>query len=155
MFGKLKQALGIGGLKVSIQAPGQISRSDAAITGTVAITAKSDQLVETVAVKFFEEYATGRDDAQKEQQFTLGEQEISGAFEMKAGETKTLDFSLPFQFLNSDNDDLKGKGGVYGAIGKMGKFAANEKSAYKLQALVDVKGTFLDPDATIDIKVIG
>jgi len=73
---------------------------------------------------------------------------------MKAGEVKTIPFSMPFQMHKSSNDKLAEKGGVLGTIGKMGKWADDQKSSFKFKAEVDVKGASLDPSDHIELKMI-
>lgn len=58
------------------------------------------------------------------------------------------------ELIKSNADSLKEKGGALGALGKMGKFANNEKSSYFVDATVDVKSAFLDPSDKKDIKLV-
>lgn len=150
-FAKIKQMLGIGTIKVTLKAPGTFKTDDGKIEGTVNLVAKSDQTVVSLVVELQEEFTTGRGDDEKTKTFDIGKVKLDG-FDMKAGETKDVPFTLHFSYAKSDNEALAEKGGVLGGIGKLGAFAAAEKSAFKLTATCDVKGASLDPNDILDIK---
>lgn len=154
-FSKIKQFAGIGTLDVKVQGPAEFSASTTKLDGTVYITAKSEQQVLSITVELREEFRTGRDDDKKEQRFVLGSQRFGEQFTMKEGETRTLPFSLPVAFRKSANAQLQDRGGLMGGIGKLGAWAADEKSTYKLHCEVDVKGTSLDPSGEQDLKLVG
>jgi len=153
IFSKIKQFLGIGTIKVSIKAPGTFKTEDGKIEGTINLVAKSDQVVESLVIRLDEEFTTGRGDDKKTKTYEIGKMKLAG-FEMKAGETKDVPFSLEFSYAKSSNEELAGKGGVLGGIGKLGSMASGEKSEFKLWATCDVKGASLDPNDFIEIKRI-
>ena len=155
IFSKIKQFAGIGTLDVTVQMPAQFQASDEAVAGTLHITAKSDQSIISIKLALEEKFESGRDDDKKTKLFTLGSLHLNEPFEMKAGEQKSLPFTVPFQLRQSDNDKLKGKGGLMGGIGKLNAWAAAEKASYSLKAEVDVRGTSLDPGATVPLKLVG
>lgn len=151
---KIKNMLGIGGVSVKLQAPNQVSKSDALIKGVVTLSTKSEQEVLTLKIKFIEEYSTGRGDDEKTKEIKLGSLSIPCNLTIKPGEIKEIPFSLPFEVSNSNADDLIAKGGGMGALGKMAKFANKEKSEYFLEAEADVKSASLDPSDKKEIKLI-
>ncbi len=153
-FAKVKQFMGIGTLDVKLQVPGQFRATDTTIEGTLHIVAKSDQSIIKIDIELTEEFQTGRDEEKREKSFKLGSLHLSKPFDMKTGETKEVPFSLPFHLIKSSNDQLKEKGGFMGTVGKMGAWADNEKSSFKLEATVDVKGATLDPSDKMDMKLI-
>ena len=153
-LGKIKNKLGIGGVKVSLQVPGQVSKEDTSVDGKVTLTTKSEQEVLTLTVKFIEEFTKGRGDDESTKEFELGVVNIPVNITIKPGETKEIPFTLPFKFLNSNADDLKEKGGALGALGSAAKFANKEKSEYHIDAEADVKSAVLDPSDEKDIKVV-
>lgn len=153
-FQGIKNKLGIGGVKVQLQVPGQVSKTDSSVDGVVILTTKSEQEIVTVMVKFIEEYTTGRGDDEKTKEFELGVVSLPGNFTIKPGETKEIPFNLPFQFAKSNADSLKEKGGALGALGSVAKFANKEKSEYFIDAEADVKSAALDPSDNKEIKVV-
>lgn len=153
-FTKVKNFLGIGGVKVSLQVPGQISKEEKVVQGKVNLTAKSDQHLLSFKVILFEEFTSGRGDDEKTRRFELGEYKVDLNEEMQAGTDKTIAFELPFKILKSSNEELSEKGGMLGGLGKLAKFADNEKSAYFIEAEVDVKGTALDPSDRKEVAIV-
>ncbi|MGB0888339.1 MAG: sporulation protein [Vicingaceae bacterium] len=153
-FNTIKNKLGIGGVKVELQVPGQVKKEEASVDGKVILTTKSEQEIVTITVKFIEEFTTGRGDDEKTKEFELGVLNLPGNFTIKPGERKEIPFTLPFTLQNSNADDLKEKGGALGALGSVAKFANKEKSAYKIDAEADVKSAALDPSDDKDIKVV-
>lgn len=153
-FQTIKNKLGIGGVKVTLQAPGNASKAEGKVEGKVVLTTKSDQDVVSITVKMIEEFTTGRGDDKKTKTFTLGETKITEGFTIKTGETKEVAYTLPFSALKSSNEELAEKGGALGAIGKLGAFASNEKSEYFVVAEADVKSAALDPSDKKSIRLV-
>lgn len=153
-FQNLKNKLGIGGVKVSLQVPGQVAKDAGTVEGKIILTTKSEQEIVSFKVKMVEEYTTGRGDDKKTKEYELGTTTGTCGFTLKPGETKELTFSLPFSIIKSSNDELKEKGGAMGALGKLGSFADNEKSKYFVDADVDVKSAALDPSDKKEIKFV-
>ncbi|MBX2828599.1 MAG: sporulation protein [Flavobacteriaceae bacterium] len=151
---KFKDKLGIGGVKVELKVPGQVAKDSGIIEGTVVLTTKSEQEVVDITVQLLEEYATGRGDDKEEKEFELGEVKIPGGFSIAPGDTKEVPFSLPFNLVKSNADDLKEMGGALGTLGKLGKFANNEKSSYFVDAECDVKSAALDPSDKKEVKLV-
>ncbi|HUM53339.1 MAG TPA: sporulation protein [Chitinophagales bacterium] len=153
-FSKIKQALGIGTISVKINAPGQLNAADGKLKGSLFLTAKSDQKVKKMEVKLEEEQTTGRGDNKKIQTYTIGSWNDNSMFEMKTGETKTVEFEFPVQVYKSSTDQLAEKGGMLGGLGKMAKFADDTRSEFKVCAIVDVDGAKLDPSDSCNINII-
>ena len=152
---KIKQVLGIGGVKVQVQAPEQIPRVDVgSFQGSVKLIAKSDQEILGVTVSLVEEWTTGRGDDQQTKEFELGTTELEQAFALTKGETRILPFQLDFALIKSNAEQLADAGGALGAMGKFAKFAGGEKSKFKVRAEADVKGTLLDPSGEADIRLV-
>ena len=150
-FGKIKQFFGIGTVKVTATVPGSFSVDDPTISGTVELLAKSDQEVVSVEVKFEEKWSTGRGEEKTTKTFELGKQKFPG-FTMKAGETKKIDYTVPFTYSKSSNDRMAENGGIVGGLGKLSKFADAEKSTFHIVATCDVKGATFDPNDVKEVK---
>jgi hypothetical protein len=150
----IKNKLGIGGVKVELQVPGQVAKTASIISGKVILTTKSEQEVTGIAISLKEEYTTGRGNDKKTKEFTLGELKFPVSFTLKPGDTKEIPFDLNFSLIKSNNDDLRERGGAMGALGSMAAFANAEKSEYSVEAHVDVKSAALDPMDKKDIKLV-
>ncbi len=153
-FGKLKQGLGIGTIKVELQIPGQVAKADGQVQGKLTMTAQSDQHVQSIKFRFVESYMTGRGEEQKTEEYELGTLVLDTPFDMKKDETKSVDFTLPFQFAASSNQALAEQSGVLGALGKAAVLARAERSEYHVKAVVDCQGVALDPSASKSIRLV-
>ncbi len=153
-FSKIKNTLGIGGVKVDLHVPGQVDKTSGTIAGKVVLTTKSEQEIVDIKIKVMEKYTTGRGEEKVSREFELGKIHVPDRFSIKPGETKEVPFSVPFTMLKSENDKFAEKGGALGALGKMGKFANAEKSYFTVVADVDVKAAALDPSDKKAIKMV-
>lgn len=154
-FDKIKQFFGIGTVSVKLNVvPATFKATETELKGTLVITGKSDQEIESVEVEFKENWSKGKDDDKQEKTFTLGQFKLNQPFSIKKDEVKTIEFSIHYEMIKSDNDKLKEKGGVLGGLGKVGSFLDNEKSEYELVATVDVKGATFDPNDILSMKKI-
>ncbi|HLD21901.1 MAG TPA: hypothetical protein VJB65_03305, partial [Patescibacteria group bacterium] len=78
LFDKLKQVVGIGGVKVTLTVPSAIQKSALNFSGTVTLTSKSDQHIKQVTVNLEErrlKKSGGTEQILKE--YTLGNVEIA------------------------------------------------------------------------------
>lgn len=153
-FDNIKNKLGIGGVSFTIDIPGQVSAEEGKIDGKLQLTTKSDQKVLNIKVKVYEEHTSGRGNEKKTKEYDLGKQEIVGNFDIKTGEQKIIEFSVPFKIVKSSHQELAEKGGALGALGKMASFASDEKFAYYVKAEVDVESAVLDPVEKKEFRVI-
>ena len=153
-FQTIKNKLGIGGVKISINVPGQISIEGGKVAGKFTLTSKSDQEISEMEVKLIEKYTTGRGEDKTTNEFTLGNQKFNKMITIKSGNSLEHAFDFDFNMLKSNNDELAAKGGLVGGIGKLGKFASNEKSEYWVSVDVDVKAAVLDPSEEVNIKLV-
>jgi len=143
--------LNIGGVKVKIQDLNpRISRAGNQITGKVLLTSKGDKHVLKLTYKFIMQKTTGRGEDRKTKEFTLAQTALTEPFDIKTGESRTLDFSIPYALEKS----LKDAGGVLGTVGKLGAFAVGEKEEYFVVAECDVKGTALDPSDKVEVTIV-
>lgn len=147
----VKGWLNIGGVKVKLrQVDMQVPKAGSELKGKVDLTSKGDKHVLKVLYKFMMERSTGKGEDKKTEETVLGETRMNEPFDIKTGETKTLDFAINYRI----PDTLKDKSGVLGAVGKLGAFAASEKLEYYVVAECDVKGTALDPSDKVRVTVV-
>lgn len=140
----------IGGVKVRLDGVEPTIRTGAhQLPGKAILTAKNDKQVLSVTCKVINEQKYKEDGEEKTKTVTLGEQLFAEGFEIKAGETKEIDFVIDYQL----KEELAHKGGMLGAVGKLGAFAAGSSSSYSVVAECDVKGTMMDPSASESLKV--
>lgn len=134
MFARVKQFLGIGGVTVSLNVPPSAPVDGSEISGTVTLTARSDQHITRVTIKMIEEYTTERGEDRKVRTYELGCVRFDQVFDMKPGDVKEIPFKLPYQLSN-----VQEPGG---------------KPAYFIKAEAGVQGTFLDSTDKKDIRLV-
>ena len=154
MFGKLKQAFGIGTVKVVLDIPTTANKTNAALQGTIQLEAQSEQSIQDITVKLIEYYSKGRGSEKRTREFDLGKITLSDAFEMKNGDVKEVKFTLPYQVRKSGNDQLKEYGGALGTLGKLGSMVDAETSEYVVFASLSVKGAVVGPSDRKNINLV-
>ena len=153
----IKNKLGIGGVSVELQVPGQVPKSSDRLACKAILTSKSDQFLVRLDAKLIEEWTTGRGDEKKTKEIFIDSYSIQFEEEIKTGERKEVEFSISLENLNkikSNNQELAEKGGALGALGKLGSFASNEKSEFFVVVDVDVKSATLDPSDKKPVKFV-
>jgi hypothetical protein len=148
----VKKWFGIGGAKVELKTPTALAKDAKTTSGTFTITTKSEVTITSMEVVFEEKYTKGSGDNKTVKEFEWGKTEWNETFVLKAGETKTVDFTVAFERPLSSTQAMADKGGVMGGIGKAASFLSNEKSQYYVKASIDVKGAVLDPSATVEVS---
>ncbi len=170
-FNKIKQGLGIGTLQAELNVPGQISGTSGRFEGDFILTAKSDQQIKEVKVKFemvrHWDETKHRTDSQghpenytshETQSFELGNFNDKTPFAMKASEARTIHFAIPFQPINLQGpaDAMIAQGGIGGVLGTLAKLSSNirnERFEYRVEGKVDLKDVAIDPKDTKNIFV--
>ncbi len=156
MFGKMKQFLGFVGIEVQLDAPTTIPKDVTTVEGKVRVIAKANQSISHVTVELTEHWEEGEVSQNNHQSrtYSLGKVEVSQAFDIQDGEFKEFPFTLSFQRRLSLTQQMSEKKGVLGALGKAAAFADNERSTYRINAVADVKGAALDPNAGHNIRFV-
>lgn len=165
-FSKIKQGLGIGTMDAKLNVPQQVAAASGQFQGEFILTAKNDQLVQEVditleMVRRWEVSRSHRDSnghihhttEHKSETYGLGSTTEQVPFEVKAGEVKTIAFSIPFQPFNPQDvlkaPEQSGVSKVLGVIADMASGRRNERVTYQVRGKVDLKGVALDPN---DVK---
>lgn len=150
VWGKIKGWLNIGGVKVKVEdVEPSIFVGNNTMTGKAVLTAKDAKEVLSIKCKVVHERTEKVDGEEETETTILGQEDFLEGFQMAAGETKEIPFSVEYHL----EEKMKHMGGVAGAVGKLGSFAMGKKDAYSLIVECDVKGTVLDPSDQVDLKV--
>jgi sporulation-control protein spo0M len=138
---KIKQGLGIGTAKVELMDVETYFPKDAKeITGTVILTAKSEQKVKSVKVGLFEKTTSTVGNETREQRREIQSVVVAEAFDLKADESRKLPFTMPV--------DLGGKLSIALFGGTLEISASSgSKPVYEVVATADLEGVALDPTA--------
>jgi hypothetical protein len=146
----IKGWLNIGGIKLKIDGLNQVIPKDGKkITAKVSLSAGSDKTITKVISKLLLKRTAGHAADRETKEYTIAEAVVSGPFELKAGESRSLDLNLEYSLARR----LKDLGGVLGGIGKLAALAMGEKDAYFVLVQADVKGTALSPSTSIRVTV--
>ncbi len=140
-FKKIKQGLGIGTARVELMDVETYFPKDAKeITGTVILTAKSEQKVKSVKVSLMEKTTSTVGNETREQRREIQSVVAAEAFDLKADESRKLPFTMPV--------DLGGKLSLNLFGGTLEISASSgSKPVYEVVATADLEGVALDPSA--------
>ncbi len=153
-FQKVKEKLGIGGVKLELEIPGQASKSEGEIKGKVILTTKREEEVIHLEVELRETHTKGKGEHKRIKNYTLGKVKVDAGFTIKPGESKEIEFNLPFKAAIDNNDALQKMGGALGMLGKAGSMLSDESFDYRVHAMVDVKSAALDPNRIQEIRLV-
>jgi hypothetical protein len=151
IFGKIKQFLGIGTIKMELDMQPTVDLDSKLLTGKLKITGKSDQTIKEIELSFDEDFSTGKGDDKSSSKLNWGKMTLQG-FDIKKDEVKEIEFELPFSYAKSSNEAMADKGGVVGGLGKVGSFLDGEKQKYEITATASVKGVTLLPLVSKELK---
>lgn len=153
MLGKVKDILGIEGVKMEIICPEVIPAGINKIDGMIKLTTVREQIVKSLEIKLIEKYARGRKDKRLIDEYVLGEFVINKAITVRPGEEQIVDFSLEFVRAKSPMDKLQEDSIVYKGLISVAKFFKKVKSTHRIEGSAKVKGTKLNPVMKRSIKL--
>ena len=147
MLGKLKNYLGIEGVKISITLDDPILKSEKAIFGHVVLHSLSDQVVQAIDLKFIERYQRGRKEEKLIDEYELGSMVLADPVAIKKNQEIKIPFTLNYYPVQSEVDKFADENIVNKGLAYIAKSLKGVKSEYRLIAKAKVKGTTLDPIA--------
>lgn len=150
---KIKKAFGFAGVKVSLEAPGTISRDGGTISGIVKIKSGSDRHIFEIDVYLEELRTTGSGKNEQMHNFDLGEWRDETEFDIKAGETIEVPFTLNYS-LAGHGSEQGAAGGYFVDPGGTGDMALPEKSGFFLNAVIDVEGDAFDLNTSKELALV-
>lgn len=148
----VKSWFNVGGVKLVLMVPPSFEEASQTIKGTIKLSSKSDKHINKIVVQLEETFSQGRGESQTQRDYIWGEKEISGPMDIKTGEEKTLEFSLPFTPVKSNNEKMADQNGVIGVIGKTAVFVDGMKSTFRVKAFADVQGTAFGPVDSKEVR---
>lgn len=145
MLKKVKNWLGIEGVKLELILPEKIKETSGVVEGSIRFYSMNQQTVNHIKVTLIERFSRGRKKEKMTDEYRLGEITLNNEIEIPEEGIVTIDFNLPFQPLKSDMDVLEDRNLIYKGLVKMAKSISAVKSEYYIQAEASVKGTALNP----------
>lgn len=139
----------IGGVKIKFKdLDTNIPRAGTALTLSVELLARGERHVNAVHVKLVKEQTKKKEDGKQTKEKVLGEASQAVNVDLKAGESRVLDFQLPYTFEKGLKESMVGLagGGITGGLASMAAdFATGTKEEYHLVAEADVDGALWEP----------
>ena len=145
MIRKVKNWLGIEGVKVELELPESFSLDAQKINGKVVFLSKTEQEVTRLKINLVERYSRGRGDAKKIDEYLLGSIELEDPIVVPAEQPIEMDFTLPFDAIRSEMDQYASRNFLLKGLVKTAKWVSKVKSVYFVIAEAKVKGVALDP----------
>ena len=151
MLKKVKNWLGIEGVKVTLETPETFVLKNGVVSGMFTITSLSEQQVKGVKVTLVEKYTRGRRKSKLIDEYLLGEMYLP--FEQLVDKDKEIveRFELEFDTIQSPIDKFGNKNPLYKGIAGLARILKNAKSKYYLSIEVDVIGNKLKPYDKVEI----
>ena len=153
MIKKVKNWLGIEGVKVEMELPDEVDKKQGLLEGKVIFYSKTSQEVTGLRIKLVERYARGRGEDKKIDEYALGQIELNDALQIPADKPISLNFSLNFEALTSEMDNYANRNFIFRGLVKTAKWASAVKSNYYVIAEATVKGVALDPFVKLPIQL--
>jgi hypothetical protein len=145
MFGKVKHWLGIEGVKLELLIPEEIDRNTSILNGKIRLASQNQQEVTQIKVVMIEKYTRGRGSEKRIDEYELGSITLRRNIEVPAEGAVEIDFSLPFELMDSEMDQIQRSNFLIGGVVKGLKLLEKVKSIYRIDAEAKVKGVALNP----------
>jgi len=155
MLGKVKDILGIEGVKIELICPEVIPDGIDKIEGIIKLTTVREQEVKRIDIKLIEKYARGRKEKKLIDEYVLGEFMTETSIKVIPGQEHLLDFVLDFTRAKSPMDKMQDDSIIYKGLISVAKFFKKVKSTHRIEGIANVKGTKLDPNFKKPIQIRG
>lgn len=153
MFNRAKKFLGAIDLKIEIKPSGDFYKVGGQVGVFVELRCNSELHIKSATLRLVQVLTRGRGDDAKTEEIVLGQKTTDEAFDLHKDRMHELFFLLVYQRSDTDIEQLGQRGGVAGAVGRLGAWADNAQSEYYLQLDVDVADVFLDPRQKMKINI--
>lgn len=145
MIGKVKQWLGIEGVKLEVQIPEGQALANGSLRGKVILQSKHDQTITGIRIVLIERYGRGRGEDRLVDEYQLGEVSLNESFNIAAEQQIEKEFQLTFAALESAVDAWGNRNIVNQQLAKAARWLRNAGSTYRVEAEAKVKGVGLNP----------
>ena len=145
IFKKVKDWLGIEGVKVALAVEETFKLKEKVIKGSYSISSQSDQYIESVQLILKEKYSRGRRKSKLIDEYVLNESSTKIGEAIAVDQVITREFEMPFNSLKSGIEKWGDKNILYKGVTSVVKVLKNAKSTYSLTVEVTVKGNKLKP----------
>ncbi len=167
LFGKLKENINHGGVKLQLQAPASASMSDANVPVTVSVTATDQQhnierISVTIKAKSINQTFSNpeNNNSIQHQEHTIARSEYSQPFVLMPGETKSVNISIAMSQGQAAVAQMPGGGGVAQVVGAFQKLQAISETLsgvswqYFIEASAKLEGVTFGPSHEQPIEIL-
>lgn len=151
MIRKVKDWLGIEGVKIELEVPETFTLKNGSLSGSYKISSLSDQFVVGVKLILKEKYTRGRRKSKLIDEFVIGESEMVVNQSIDKENVIVNSFELNFNAIQSPMDRFGDKNPIYSGLSSIAKLLKNAKSKYYLIGEVTVKGNKLQPYDKVEL----
>ena len=145
MLKKVKNWLGIEGVKLELALPQELNAELRELNGLVRLSSQHPQTVEYIKIVLIERYQRGRGEDQLTDEYELGTAELHQQIRVPAEGTVEIPFRLPFVRARSGLDKIAGRNVFYRGLAGVAKWAGAVASTYRVEAEAKVVGVALNP----------
>jgi hypothetical protein len=145
MIGKVKQWLGIEGVKLEILVPSGQQLASKHLQGRIRLQSMHPQTVTGIRIVLIERYTRGRGEERLIDEYELGSTTIDKTFTVEPDQHIELVFDLPFQRLDSEVDRWGRRNVVNRQLARAARWLRNAESQYRVEAEAKVEGVALNP----------
>ena len=146
MLGKVKQWLGIEGVKLELLLPPDFSPRQGSLSGRIRLSSKHPQTVAAIKIVMVEKYSRGSDEGQLVDEYELGREIITDLIEVPGeGIPLELPFRIVFDPVNSPVDAFGDRNPLFGGLAWAAKKLRRVSSEYRIEAEAQVQGVGLNP----------
>ena len=151
MLKRVKNWLGIEGVKMEIETADRIRLRDGVVKGTIIFQSLQEKTITKIRFKLVEKYFRGRGRNKLIDEYILGKLEIDKAYTIQANGQLLMDFKLLFTPKESPMDEYGRNLLLRGPVA-IAKALKGARSKYRLEVEAKVQGTALNPIAQKEIR---
>ena len=144
MISRLKNILGIEGVKIDIVAPDILDLSDEMLEFELHFHTKSEQLIESVNMRLIEKYKRGWGNSKLIDEYILFDETEDIQLSISPDERFTVPLSVDFSYTKSPVEKL-GDNILLRPISKLALLTKRAGSSFRLEVTASVKGVKMNP----------
>jgi hypothetical protein len=145
MIGKVKQWLGIEGVKLELDIPEGQALANESLKGRIRLQSMHPQTVTGIRIVLIERYSRGRGEERLIDEYELGSMELADTFEVHPDTPVEKTFHLAFKPVESDVDRWGNRNFVNRRIANAARWLRKAQSQFRVEAEAKVKGVALNP----------
>ena len=145
MFKKVKKWLGIEGVKLELILPEKVKETDGIVHGKIRFSSMNNQTVDAVRVVMVERFSRGRKKEKLTDEYKIGEINLTKEIPIAKDKPVEIEFSLPFELVKSEMDELEDKNIFFSGLVKVAKKLRGVNSEFYIEVEAKAKGTALSP----------